>query len=285
MNFTFGNQGIVRNLKFSNNELYCEAKGSCISVRGSTGSKDIVIDNNDIIYNKLGDDILYTGIIANDSDCILEISKNKIQYNLNEGDSGYLNVFALENEVFNQNEIIINSKIKSLQNMQNGLNVNNNTKFDGNTITFNNEVDYLLEGYYFCNNTVRFNNGILLEQEDNAIPAIFKYYNDIYKEIEIENNQIIIEHNEEWPERKIKFVLFSNIFLNNNNVNISNNNIIATNQARQDLISLHITDSQAQKIYLNNNNYGIFKTIAVPFLNTHKIIVNGQEIVNETILD
>lgn len=232
----------------------------------------------------MGNNILYVGLIANNGFCTIEVLENKIQYNLKENATGYLNVFAVNNENYKKNDIIINGRIKSLQNMENNLNNYDETMFEENNITINSKISYLLEGYNFCNNKVYITQGILIE--DGVTPSIFRYIRDIYRKININNNEIIIENSNEWQERTIKMFLFYDIALNNYDIDICNNKIIANTTKKQDLIIMNnIKDTESQKIYFKNNDYGVFKVIALPFRNIHKVIINDIEITEETVLD
>ena len=275
-NFTFGSEGgTLKGLQFCNNKIYCEAKECIITCGGATENKEININNNTITWCKLGKEISYRGMISNISDTDIKIYDNVINYKTENNEVGYLYSFAFNNENYYRNTITINSKIQSLQNLGNGLNKYDNTRFDSNTIIINDEIEYLCEGYYFCNNKIILNKGI--EIINGITPSVFRYLTDIFKDIEISNNEITILHKDDWNENEIKLFLFHNIKINGHKISISQNTINAENTSNQSFIVLNeIKDVTPQTIYLNKNKYGIFKKIYNPKY-THKIIVNGIE--------
>ncbi len=283
MNFTFGNSGgILQNLVFSNNKVYCESKNYFSFINPANESSSISIKNNNIEWILRSSSLSYVPVFSNNSSVIIEISGNNIIYNtINEDSPGVYN-FVGDNEYFYNNNITINGKLQIFQCMDvnnplNGL----NSKLDSNNIIINTDIFYLYSGYYFCNNTVE------LKGFSNNYSTVFRCSFQMKKDMKILNNTIKLNDNSNYYEADtIKFLFCQDPTFNNYNIDISNNKILSDINKAQILIFVsNASDTTPQTIYCNNNTYNNFK--AVYFYSnsaTHKVIVNGKEITSNTIL-
>ena len=280
MNFTFGNSGgILQNLVFSNNKVYCESKNYFVDINPAEGSSSISIVNNNIEWMFRSSVMRYNPVFHNSSDVIVEISGNNIIYNTIDEDNPGIYSFADENENFYNNNITINGKLQALQFIDNNSD-RINTKFDSNNIIINTDIYWLYSGYYFCNNTVELK-GFL-----NNYRTVFKASFQLENDVKILNNTIKLNNNN-YETHSIKFLYCQGPTFNNHNIDISNNKILSDIDTEQFLIYVQdARDTIPQTIYCNNNNYNNFKII--DFYNnlaTHKVIVNGQEITSCTYLE
>lgn len=280
MNFTFGNSGgILQNLVFSNNKVYCESKNYFVNINPAEGSSSISIVNNNIEWMFRSSVMRYNPVFHNSSDVIVEISGNNIIYNTINEDNPGIYSFADENENFYNNNITINGKLQALQFIDNNSD-RINTKFDSNNIIINTDIYWFYSGYYFCNNTVELK-GFL-----NNYRTVFKASFQLENDVKILNNTIKLNNNN-YETHSIKFLYCQGPTFNNHNIDISNNQILSDIDTEQNLIFVQdATDTIPQTIYCNNNNYNNFKMIDFyNNLTTYKVIVNGQEITSRTYLE
>ena len=272
MNFTFGNDGILTNLQFIDNNINCQSKDFFIYINGKDGSKNIYISNNKIRYSvESNEPIIYTGMINNSGkNDNVEVSSNEIEYLSN----SVLNVFSATKEQY------VGNKIK--------ISANNRNLFSGDSEYYDNifEINGDVQERIINNISIFKNNMITIN--GNTPPYIINPQKNLARDLNIENNKFILNDTEEWNVLSKHFIFLYNIELNNYNINILNNTLICPNQSTmQYLIQMHsINDIVPRTINMENNKYDIFKDIV--FYNNkinHKVLVDGIEIKDSTILE
>ena len=272
MNFTFGNDGILTNLQFIDNNINCQSKDFFIYINGKDGSKNIYISNNKIRYSvESNEPIIYTGMINNSGkNDNVEVSSNEIEYLSN----SVLNVFSATKEQYVGNKIKISANTRNL--------FSGDSEYYDNIFEINGDVQERI-----INNISIFKNN-MITINGNAPPYIINPQKNLARDLNIENNKFILNDTEEWNVLSKHFIFLYNIELNNYNINILNNTLICPNQSTmQYLIQMHsINDIVSRTINMENNKYDIFKDIV--FYNNkinHKVLVDGIEIKDSTILE
>lgn len=272
MNFTFGNDGILTNLQFIDNNINCQSKDFFIYINGKDGSKNIYISNNKIRYSvESNEPIIYTGMINNSGkNDNVEVSSNEIEYLSN----SVLNVFSATKEQYVGNKIKISANTRNL--------FSGDSEYYDNIFEINGDVQERI-----INNISIFKNN-MITINGNAPPYIINPQKNLARDLNIENNKFILNDTEEWNVLSKHFIFLYNIELNNYNINILNNTLICPNQSTmQYLIQMHsINDIVPRTINMENNKYDIFKDIV--FYNNkinHKVLVDGIEIKDSTILE
>ena len=272
MNFTFGNDGILTNLQFIDNNINCQSKDFFIYINGKDGSKNIYISNNKIRYSvESNEPIIYTGMINNSGkNDNVEVSSNEIEYLSN----SVLNVFSATKEQYVGNKIKISANTRNL--------FSGDSEYYDNIFEINGDVQERI-----INNISIFKNN-MITINGNAPPYIINPQKNLARDLNIENNKFILKDTEEWNVLSKHFIFLYNIELNNYNINILNNTLICPNQSTmQYLIQMHsINDIVPRTINMENNKYDIFKDIV--FYNNkinHKVLVDGIEIKDSTILE
>ena len=272
MNFTFGNDGILTNLQFIDNNINCQSKDFFIYINGKDGSKNIYISNNKIRYSvESNEPIIYTGMINNSGkNDNVEVSSNEIEYLSN----SVLNVFSATKEQYVGNKIKISANTRNL--------FSGDSEYYDNIFEINGDVQERI-----INNISIFKNN-MITINGNAPPYIINPQKNLARDLNIENNKFILNDTEKWIVLSKHFIFLYNIELNNYNINILNNTLICPNQSTmQYLIQMHsINDIVPRTINMENNKYDIFKDIV--FYNNkinHKVLVDGIEIKDSTILE
>ncbi len=272
MNFTFGNDGILTNLQFIDNNINCQSKDFFIYINGKDGSKNIYISNNKIRYSvESNEPIIYAGMINNSGkNDNVEVSSNEIEYLSN----SVLNVFSATKEQYVGNKIKISANTRNL--------FSGDSEYYDNIFEINGDVQERI-----INNISIFKNN-MITINGNAPPYIINPQKNLARDLNIENNKFILNDTEEWNVLSKHFIFLYNIELNNYNINILNNTLICPNQSTmQYLIQMHsINDIVQRTINMENNKYDIFKDIV--FYNNkinHKVLVDGIEIKDSTILE
>ena len=272
MNFTFGNDGILTNLQFIDNNINCQSKDFFIYINGKDGSKNIYISNNKIRYSvESNEPIIYTGMINNSGkNDNVEVSSNEIEYLSN----SVLNVFSATKEQYVGNKIKISANTRNL--------FSGDSEYYDNIFEINGDVQERI-----INNISIFKNN-MITINGNAPPYIINPQKNLARDLNIENNKFILNDTEEWNVLSKHFIFLYNIELNNYNINILNNTLICPNQSTmQYLIQMHsINDIVPRTVNMENNKYDIFKDIV--FYNNkinHKVLVDGIEIKDSTILE
>ena len=272
MNFTFGNDGILTNLQFIDNNINCQSKDFFIYINGKDGSKNIYISNNKIRYSvESNEPIIYTGMINNSGkNDNVEVSSNEIEYLSN----SVLNVFSATKEQYVGNKIKISANTRNL--------FSGDSEYYDNIFEINGDVQERI-----INNISIFKNN-MITINGNTPPYIINPQKNLARDLNIENNKFILNDTEEWNVLSKHFIFLYNIELNNYNINILNNTLICPNQSTmQYLIQMHsINDIVPRTINMENNKYDIFKDIV--FYNNkinHKVLVDGIEIKDSTILE
>lgn len=163
------------------------------------------------------------------------------------------------------------------------------SKFDNNIININNNIETLLYSPLYFNNNIVNINGEISVLSQNGIQSnvsLIKYENNLANDSNITNNEFNINSKNQWSTAMI--CLIQNTNLNGYKINISNNTFQAKNQTQIfNLINIiNNTDINEQYVYLNQNNYGIFKKIGFYNNSTvYNVIIDEKEITSATTLE
>lgn len=280
VNFTIGNNedDNISNIKFTNNKIDTQTKRMIFGIR-SSGNKEneILIENNDIsctFVQKVGEIYLFDNNSENNN---ILINNNNINVSAKYEDTELFTLCNGDCSMMDNNIIINNNVEYILSNMK-------NIKFANNNITINNSIQYFAFNVngIITNNNVKINGGIY------SLFSYSTFEDSISNDIEISNNSFEINDTEVWDTNSKTFFIIYATKINNHNIYISNNKINANNQTNnQSLVWLvDVADENIQTIYVENNDYGIFKRVGkwnTPL--SHQIIVDGRVITDITLLE
>lgn len=265
----------IKKVKFNNNKINTESKGSLFSIQtNSLDSENVIIENNVINHTFIKEANKFFAYSGNNSN--VTIRNNNININSEYGEIQDFTLCDSNYNVFNNN-IVINKNIRYLLNSR-------DVNFVGNNIVVNGNIENIIRdasGLQFINNDITLNG--------NLTSSIFYYgFCTIGSDIYIAENSFNINDSQEWEEQSRYFFHINNSKINNYKIKVYNNDINVEKQTNiQNLVLLNtITDTDTQTIYLKNNHYGIFKRIYFyGNSNSHIIMLDDNRITESTELE
>ena len=182
-----GKADVVRDVRFTNNQIYAESRHSLFSCGGQAGSEAVEISGNDITWVKLDSTANYCGIVDTEAcQCVVVLKDNHIRYEDSDEGGYFYKFFGSRKLEVDGNVIEVKGVLAHLCDLDDDAqSAMDTTRIYNNRFVIDSELNYLSMGYDFHDNIVVFN-----------VPvknSIFPYYQrDLIRAPRISGNYIQI---------------------------------------------------------------------------------------------